>query len=1037
MPADPPAAPAAGAVDRGRGESDIRTFLIADVRGYTHYTQDKGDEEGGALAAKFAELARDAVADHDGEVLELRGDEALCVFASARRALRAAVDFQIRFRSRSDHGPAFPLGIGIGLDAGEAVAIEGGFRGSSLNVAARLCALARPGEILASETVVGLAGRLEGVRFITRRPVRLKGIERPVRAIEIVPETPLPPVPAPLPKRRLEGRWLVLATVALIALVGGLIALGISRATKPRGLAGLAANSVGLIDSDSGRISSDILIGGRPSAVTAGAGSLWIANAADGTVDRIDTRSHNVHTIPVGTGPTAIEFSGRFVWVANNLDRTVSQIAAETNRVVQVITVGNGPRAVAVGAGAVWVANGVDGTVSRIDPLTGRVTKTIAVGANPSGIAVVGRSIWVANEATGTVARLDPSGEIVSTVTVGNAPSAITSGGGDLWVANALDGTVSRIEPSTGSVTEVVRTGRNPRALAAGPDAVWVANTGDGTLSKIDTGSRTVVKTIGLASTPSALAVAADTVWATAVSAPASHRGGTLRVESGELWTCECFDPNVVWHTGAWGLMANVYDGLVGYRRVGGTQGGSIVPDLATAVPAPTDGGRTYTFQLRSIRFSNGRPVRASDVRATFERIYKLSFGQGFYTGVVGADACVKDADHCDLSRGVEADDEAGTVVVHLTEPDPDFLFKLALPFASIVPAESPRMENSHLLGTGPYKVAAFGSGELRLVRNPYFHVWSQDAQPAGYPDAIRAHFGGTSARQIEAVTSGTADYVTDLPPGRLANIATRYAGQFHSYPIPQVEYVFLRVTLPPFDDPRVRQALNYAVDRRRIVNIMGGPLAAQATCQMLSPNLPGYRPYCPYTLDPNPAGTWTAPDIAKATRLIGQSGTKGMRVRMFANSERAGNGRYIVTVLRQLGYRASLRVFNEYSNYYNYVFGHERRVQLAGAGWIADYVAPANFLLQFACPALLGYRNDSEVCNARIDALMRRAAKSQIADPALGLALWAQADRAVVDEAPAVFLANARGAVLLSKRIGNLQTHPLYGPLLDQLWVE
>lgn len=233
---EPHAHDAAGAVEAGRGGSDIRTFLIADVRGYTRFTHDKGDEEAGALAARFAELARDAIAGQEGEVLELRGDEALCVFKSARRALRAAVELQARFRSKDDDGQVFPLGIGIGLDAGEAVPVEGGFRGSSLNLAARLCALAKPGEILASETVVGLAGRLEGVRFTPRRAVRLKGIERPVRVIEVVPEKPLPPVPEPVSKRRLDARWLVVSTVAVIALLGALVALGIDKATKPHGL---------------------------------------------------------------------------------------------------------------------------------------------------------------------------------------------------------------------------------------------------------------------------------------------------------------------------------------------------------------------------------------------------------------------------------------------------------------------------------------------------------------------------------------------------------------------------------------------------------------------------------------------------------------------------------------------------------------------------------------------------------------------------------------------------------------------------------
>jgi class 3 adenylate cyclase len=96
----------------------VRTFLIADVRGYTRFTQEHGDEEAGQLALSFANLCGEAVERHDGEVVELRGDEALCVFGSARRALRAAVELQTSFRRRTDARPVFPLAIGIGLRRG-------------------------------------------------------------------------------------------------------------------------------------------------------------------------------------------------------------------------------------------------------------------------------------------------------------------------------------------------------------------------------------------------------------------------------------------------------------------------------------------------------------------------------------------------------------------------------------------------------------------------------------------------------------------------------------------------------------------------------------------------------------------------------------------------------------------------------------------------------------------------------------------------------------------------------------------------------
>jgi YVTN family beta-propeller protein len=1040
------AAQSPGSLERGPAEAGIRTFLIADVRGYTRFTQEHGDEEAGALAAQFAELAREAVAGRHGQVLELRGDEALCVFSSARQALRAAVDFQARSRTSTDEGPVFPLGIGIGLDAGEAVPIEGGYRGGALNLAARLCSLAKPGEILASETVVGLAGRLEGVRFVGRRPVRLKGMERPVRVTEVVPTEPLPPTSFPARKGRLESRWLVGGTVVAIALVGALVGLGIARSTGQKWLAAVHANGVGVIDPGAGRIADEAAVGGGPGAIAAGAGSLWVTNDVDGTVSRLDPQTRNIQTIPVGANPTAIAVGEGFAWVANSQDRTVSQISPDANRVVRVVPVGNGPRAVATGAGAVWVANGVDGTISRIDPAKSSVTATVPVGPNPSGIAVVGRTVWVTSEATGTVSELDPSSNaIVRTVGVGNAPSAIASGEGAIWVANAQDSTISRIDPVKGSVTEAVRTGRNPRALAVGLGVVWVANTDDGTVTKVDATSRTVEKTISVGSSPTAIAVAAGSVWTTSVSTPASHRGGILRVGLGEFWACECFDPSAVWNGDAWQVLANVYDGLVGFRRTGGAQGGTLVPDLATSVPAPTDGGKTYTFQLRpGMRFSDGRPVRASDVRASLERVYKASYGFSnvpFYGGIVGAGACAENPKACDLSQGVETDDDTGTIVIHLSRSDPDFLFKLALPFASVLPAGSPAGidRGQRLFGTGPYKLASFDAKrELRLVRNPRFRVWSREAQPAGYPDEIRVRIDDDPDGQINAVTSGAADYVGGLPPERLTELSTRYAGQLHSDPFAAVDYVFIRTSISPFDDVRVRKALNYAVDRRRLVTLLGGSLAAQPTCQFLPPNLPGYRPYCAYTLDPNPAGIWTAPDVAEANRLVELSGTRGMRVQMIADSSRERTARYIVGLLRQLGYRASLRVFQNYADYYDYIIGRRfPHAQLATAGWVADYAAPANFLqVVFSCRGFHAIENHSGFCNQRIDALIEDAAAAQIVDPARGLALWARADRAIADHAPVVFLDNPRSLVLVSKRVGNYQSHPQFGVLLDQLWL-
>ncbi len=162
--------------------------MIADVRGYTTFTQERGDEAAAALATRFASIARAALQGGGGIALEFRGDEVLGVFTSARQAIRTAADLQTAFVEATIADPSFPLPVGIGLDAGEAVEVQDGFRGGALNLAARLCALAGPGEILASEGVVHLARRVEGISQVDLGAARLKGLAESVRVIQLARE---------------------------------------------------------------------------------------------------------------------------------------------------------------------------------------------------------------------------------------------------------------------------------------------------------------------------------------------------------------------------------------------------------------------------------------------------------------------------------------------------------------------------------------------------------------------------------------------------------------------------------------------------------------------------------------------------------------------------------------------------------------------------------------------------------------------------------------------------------------------------------
>jgi class 3 adenylate cyclase len=261
----------------------VRTFLIADVRGYTNYTQTFGDVAAADLTRRFAEVAATTVTAYGGELVETRGDEILAVFNSTRSALRASVELQRALRSADDGREPLALGVGVGLDSGEAVPHEGGYRGAALNLAARLCGIAAPGEILASQGVAHLAGRIDGLKVAPRRPVRLKGLDEPVRAVTITPEQPLPPLPA------LKSSGGTLRTTrnkrfAAIAVVTAMIlaTIVVTSLRGPQGLAAIAPDAAGVIDVASGEIIGEVPIEGRPGGLAIGLGAVWLAGSCVG-----------------------------------------------------------------------------------------------------------------------------------------------------------------------------------------------------------------------------------------------------------------------------------------------------------------------------------------------------------------------------------------------------------------------------------------------------------------------------------------------------------------------------------------------------------------------------------------------------------------------------------------------------------------------------------------------------------------------------------------------------------------------------------
>jgi peptide/nickel transport system substrate-binding protein len=507
-------------------------------------------------------------------------------------------------------------------------------------------------------------------------------------------------------------------------------------------------------------------------------------------------------------------------------------------------------------------------------------------------------------------------------------------------------------------------------------------------------------------------------------------------------------DPQVNYTLQEWQLLILTHDGLVGFKRAGGKEGTKIVPDLAQSVPKPTNGGKTWTFKLRpGIKFSNGKTLTGADVKATFERLFKIGNSPNagtWYNVIQGADACVKTPKTCDLSSGITV--KGDTVTFKLTTADPEWLDKLSVPFAYILPAGTPpKNVNIPPPGTGPYMWAQYSpTKQIKLVRNPFFKEWSKDAQPAGNPDVIIQKFGLTTEAQVTQVQNNQADWMFDQPPSdRLGELSSpKYASRVHVNPLTATYYFAFNVNEPPFNNLKARQGVNFATDRAALVKIAGGSKLAVPTCQVLPPNFPGYVPYCPYTKNPG-SGKWTAPDMAKAQQLINASGTKGAAVKVNTDSTDTDKalGLYFVGLLNKLGYKATLQALSS-DIQYPYIQNSKNHVQFAFSDWYQDYPAASDFLvILLGCGSIHPGSNSSpniaQFCNKGIQAKMDNAGQVGITDPAAGNKIWAQVDKEVTDQAPWVSMYNPKYVDFLSSRVKGYLFSPQWYFLLGQASVK
>ena len=452
-------------------------------------------------------------------------------------------------------------------------------------------------------------------------------------------------------------------------------------------------------------------------------------------------------------------------------------------------------------------------------------------------------------------------------------------------------------------------------------------------------------------------------------------------------------DPGLSYTVQGWSIMWNVYLPLLGYKHVNGPDGATIVPYLAQDLPTVTNGGKTYTVTLRKgLKYSDGTAVKASDFGASIERDYKIdSPGVGFFGNIVGVDK----AKSGDIS-GITTDDASGKITINLTQPQGDFENILATTFAALVPANSPAKDSSAspLPATGPYMIKSYKANKSAVVvRNPNFDVSMFDGNvPKGNPDKMTFDILGDPGVALQRTINGQDDYdFQQPPPDRLSTIQSKYASQIKVYTPANTYYFFMNNKVPPFDNLKARQAVEYAINRQALVRVYGG--LGQPTENILPPTYASYKKHDLYPYN-----------LAKAKQLVAASGDKGMSVTVW-NHDRGTDPKataYLVDVLNSIGFKAKEKIINS-AVYWTTVGNQATKAQIGFADWFQDYPHPLDWF-----DVLLNgdritqthnnnYSNfDDSAVNAKIASLKKQPTTTSSVN-----AQWASLDQQIMQQAP------------------------------------
>jgi peptide/nickel transport system substrate-binding protein len=474
----------------------------------------------------------------------------------------------------------------------------------------------------------------------------------------------------------------------------------------------------------------------------------------------------------------------------------------------------------------------------------------------------------------------------------------------------------------------------------------------------------------------------------------AGTSGGTITIAAGTAPLSA--DQGLDFTTQGTELYSVVNTPLLTFKRgvegVGGTQ---IVPGLAQSLPTVSNGGKTYTFMLRSgLHYSDGTPIKASDVTHALERDIKIPWQAASFVSayIKGGTEYAKGT--AKTLSGVTTDDATGKITVNLVAPFAPIVDIFALAGTAPVPPNTPmkNLASTGTIGDGPYKWGPITAGQsYTLVKNPKFDV---PGLPRGHADKIVYKVNSNVTSNAEQVLNNQADVFDPgdtLPASLLQQVKSQASDRYKPVPTNSTFYFWFGVTQKPFNNLAARQAVLAALDLRALSRIDSGFL--EEDCHLIPPGIDGGGDpaTCPYH-NPN-----SAPDMAKAKQLMQQSGMIGQPVTVYGE-DRAPRRQwldYFTSVLNSLGFKATEKVVNS-GVYFTTIGAPTLKPQAGWGDWVQDFPHPWDFMQLFAGNAgsslNYGYVNDAHY-NSTLNTLFQQ-------DPKSVASQWAALDNYAVNKA-------------------------------------